>query len=70
LRKLPSLSQPISKGSHYHTQWILLLPLAKPVHFTIRKSAKVRNAWKSTKMFLIFTSTIKQTWLFFPKHLQ
>jgi len=51
LRKLPSLSQPISKGSHYHTPWILLRPLAKPVHFTIRKSAKVRNAWKSTKCF-------------------
>lgn len=48
MRKLPSLSQPISKGSHYHTPWILLRPLAKPVHFTIRKSAKVRNAWKPT----------------------
>ena len=60
MRKLPSLSRPISKGSHYHTPWILLRPLAKPVHFTIRKSAKVRNAWKPTRMFYIFTSTIKR----------
>jgi len=51
LHQLPSLSQPISSGSHYHTLKILLRPLAKPVHFTIRKSAKVRNAWKSTKCF-------------------
>ena len=60
MRQLPSLSQPISSGSHYHTLKILLRPLAKPVHFTIRKSAKVRNAWKPTKMFYIFTSTIKR----------
>jgi len=49
LRQLPSLSQPISSGSPHHTQGILLRPLAKPVHFTIRKSAKVRNAWKPTR---------------------
>ena len=48
LRELPSLSQPISLGSRHHTLKILLRPLAKPVHFTIRKSAKVRNAWKPT----------------------
>ena len=59
MRELPSLSQPISSGSHNHTLKILLRPLAKPVHFTIRKSAKVRNAWKPTKMFYIFTSTIR-----------
>ena len=47
--QLPSLAQPISSGSRCHTIKILLLPLAKPVHFTIRKSAKVRNAWKPTK---------------------
>ena len=58
--QLPSLAQPISSGSRCHTIKILLLPLAKPVHFTIRKSAKVRNAWKPTKMFYIFTSTIKR----------
>lgn len=52
MRQLPSLSQPISLGSHDHTQGILLRPLAKPVHFTIRKSAKVRNAWKPTKNVL------------------
>ena len=52
MHELPSLSQPISKGSHYHTLWILLRPLAKPVHFTIRKSAKVRNALKSTNNVL------------------
>jgi len=49
LHKLPSLPQPISSGSHCHTLKIFLRPLAKPVHFTIRKSAKVRNAWKPTK---------------------
>lgn len=59
MHELPSLSQPTSIGSHYHTHWVLLRPLAKPVHFTIRKSAKVRNAWKPTKMFYIFTSTIR-----------
>ena len=59
MHELPSLSQPTSIGSHYHTHWVLLSPLAKPVHFTIRKSAKVRNAWKPTRMFHIFTSIIK-----------
>ena len=51
MHELPSLSQPTTIGSHYHTHWVLLRPLAKPVHFTIRKSAKVRNAWKPTKCF-------------------
>lgn len=51
MHELPSLSQPISSGSRCRTLKILLRLLAKPVHFTIRKSAKVRNAWKSTKCF-------------------
>jgi len=38
-------------GSHYHARRILLRLLAKPVHFAIRKSAKVRNACKPTKKF-------------------
>ena len=48
MRELPSLARPISLGSHDHTQEILLRSFAQPVHFTIRKSAKVRNAWKPT----------------------
>ena len=57
MHQLPSLAQPISSGSHCHTLKILLRPLAKPVHFTIRKSAKVRNAWKPTKN--VFKSSLQ-----------
>ena len=44
MRQLPSLSQPIIQVVIIMPVTILLRPLAKPVHFTIRKSAKVRYA--------------------------
>lgn len=48
MRQLPSLSQPIIRVVLIMPVTILLRLLAKPVHFTIRKSAKVRNACEPT----------------------
>ncbi|HFU3701637.1 TPA: hypothetical protein ACGOY2_001428 [Streptococcus suis] len=54
MRQLPSLSQPIIQVVIVMPVTILLRPLAKPVHFTIRKSAKVRNACEPTIILELF----------------
>lgn len=59
MRQLPSLSQPIIQVVIIMPVTILLRPLAKPVHFTIRKSAKVRNACEPTIPRIVLLSQLQ-----------